>query len=74
MTIGRKLPRLDRVQVFDIGSKGLSVGKAADGRMVFMSDAVPGDVVDVQVLKKRKQFYQFATIGQNWQQNGVSFQ
>ena len=58
MTRGRKLPRLDRVQVFDIGSKGLSVGKAADGRMVFMSDAVPGDVVDVQVLKKRKQFYQ----------------
>jgi len=58
MTRGRKLPRLDRVQVFDIGSKGLSVGKAADGRMVFISDAVPGDVVDVQVLKKRKQFYQ----------------
>ncbi len=58
MARGRTLPRLERVKVFDIGSKGLSVGKAADGRMVFMSDAVPGDVVDVQVFKKRKQYYQ----------------
>ncbi len=58
MARGKKLPLLEKIEVFDTGSKGQSAGKAEDGRMVFISGAVPGDIVDVQVLKKRKQFYQ----------------
>ena len=58
MARGKKLPRLEKIKVFDTGAKGLSVGKAADGRMVFINGAVPGDIVDVQVFKKRKQYFQ----------------
>lgn len=46
------------VSVVDAGAKGVSVGKAEDGRVIFISNAVPGDVVDVQTLKKRKAYFE----------------
>jgi 23S rRNA (uracil1939-C5)-methyltransferase len=46
------------VTVVDAGAKGVSVGKAEDGRVIFISNAVPGDVVDVQTLKKRKAYFE----------------
>lgn len=46
------------VEVIDTAAKGKSVGKAPDGRVIFLSNTVPGDVVDVQTFKKRKAFYE----------------
>ena len=46
------------VEVIDTAAKGKSVGKAPDGRVIFLSNAVPGDVVDVQTLKKRSAYYE----------------
>ena len=46
------------IEVIDTAAKGKSVGKAPDGRVIFLSNTVPGDVVDVQTLKKRKAFYE----------------
>ncbi len=46
------------VEVFDTATKGKTVGKAPDGRVIFMPNAVPGDVVDVQTFKKRKSYYE----------------
>ena len=46
------------VEVIDTAAKGKSVGKAPDGRVIFLSNTVPGDVVDVQTLKKRKAYYE----------------
>jgi 23S rRNA (uracil1939-C5)-methyltransferase len=46
------------VEVIDAGSKGKTVAKAPDGRVIFLSNAVPGDVIDVQTLKKRKSYYE----------------
>ena len=46
------------IKVLDAGAKGKSVAKAPDGRIVFLSDAVPGDVVDIQTFKKRKTYYE----------------
>lgn len=46
------------VTVVDAGAKGVSVGKAEDGRVIFISNAVPGDIVDVQTLKKRKAYFE----------------
>jgi len=46
------------IEVIDTAAKGKSVGKAPDGRVIFLSNAVPGDVVDVQTFKKRKAFYE----------------
>lgn len=49
------------IRVLDTGAKGKSVAKAPDGRIVFLSDAVPGDVVDIQTFKKRKAYYEGKT-------------
>jgi len=49
---------LEDLEVIDAGSKGKSIAKAADGRVVFISNAVPGDVVTVQTTKKRKAYYE----------------
>ncbi len=38
--------------------KGVSVAKAPDGKVIFIPNVVPGDVVDVQTFKKRKAYYE----------------
>ncbi|RNC88530.1 MAG: 23S rRNA (uracil(1939)-C(5))-methyltransferase RlmD [Allomuricauda sp.] len=48
----------EAVPVIDAGAKGKAVAKAPDGRVIFLTNAVPGDVVDVQTFKKRKAFYE----------------
>ncbi len=48
----------ENVTVVDAGAKGKSVGKAPDGRVVFLSNAVPGDVVDVMTTKKRSAYFE----------------
>ncbi len=47
-----------QIKVLDAGAKGVSVAKAPDGKIIFISNVVPGDVVDVQTFKKRKAFYE----------------
>ena len=47
-----------QIKVLDAGAKGVSVAKAPDGKVVFVSNVVPGDVVDVQTFKKRKAYYE----------------
>ncbi|TVZ59889.1 23S rRNA (uracil1939-C5)-methyltransferase [Flavobacteriaceae bacterium MAR_2010_105] len=58
--MGRKTNKLifEQVEVIDTAAKGKSVGKAPDGRVIFLSNTVPGDVVDVQTFKKRKAYYE----------------
>lgn len=46
------------VSVLDAGAKGVSVAKAEDGKVIFIQNVVPGDVVDVQTFKKRKAYYE----------------
>ncbi len=46
------------VEVIDAGAKGKALGKAPDGRVIFLSNAVPGDVVDIQTTKKRKAYFE----------------
>ena len=48
----------DTIKVLDAGAKGVSVAKAPDGKVIFISNVVPGDVVDVQTFKKRKAYYE----------------
>lgn len=48
----------DFVKVLDAGAKGVSVAKAPDGKVIFIPNVVPGDVVDVQTFKKRKAYYE----------------
>ena len=53
---------LENLEVIDAGAKGKAVAKAADGRVVFIDNAVPGDVVTVQTFKKKKGFYEGTAI------------
>jgi 23S rRNA (uracil1939-C5)-methyltransferase len=48
----------ENVEVLDAGAKGVSVAKAPDGKVIFLPNVVPGDVVDIQTLKKRKAYYE----------------
>ncbi len=48
----------ENVKVLDAGAKGVSVAKAPDGKVIFIPNVVPGDVVDVQTFKKRKAYYE----------------
>lgn len=48
----------ENVEVLDAGAKGVSVAKAADGKIIFIPNVVPGDIVDVQTYKKRKAYYE----------------
>ncbi len=51
----KRIPNLEQVTLTDIGNKGKAVGRHND-RVVFVSGGVPGDVVDVQVTKKRRAY------------------
>ncbi len=48
----------EHLEVIDAGAKGKTIAKAPDGKVVFLPNAVPGDVVDVQTFKKRKAYYE----------------
>ena len=49
------LPILENISVIDASSDGQAVGRM-DDVVVFIKDAVPGDVVDVQVTRKKNKF------------------
>lgn len=48
----------EQIEVIDAGAKGKTIAKAPDGRVIFLPNAVPGDVVDVQTFKKRKSYFE----------------
>lgn len=58
--MGRKTVKqiFENIEVLDAGAKGKTVAKSPDGRVIFLSNTVPGDVVDVQTLKKRKAYFE----------------
>ncbi len=52
----------ENVMVTDAAAKGKTIGKAPDGRVIFLNNSVPGDVVDVQTTKKRKAYFEGTAI------------
>ena len=48
----------ENITVLDAGAKGVSVAKAPEGQVIFIPNVVPGDVVDVQTVKKRKSYFE----------------
>jgi len=55
--VGRKkeLPLLEKVRITDIGAEGNAVARV-DNMVVFVPMLIPGDVVDIKVIKKRKKY------------------
>jgi len=60
----RKKPLLEKVEITDIGSEGKALGRV-DEKVVFVPMLVPGDVVDVQVTKKRKNYMEGYVVKQH---------
>ncbi len=52
----KKYPLYERLEILDAGSQGKAIAKK-DEIVIFVTEVVPGDVVDVQI-KKRKKNYQ----------------
>jgi len=50
-------PLLTKVEITDVAAEGKAICRVED-RVVFVQHAVPGDIVDVQVTKKRKNYYE----------------
>lgn len=58
--MGRKNRKklFEHVPVVDTATKGKTVAKTEDGAVIFLPNAVPGDVVDIQTFKKRRAYYE----------------
>ena len=54
----RSLPQFEELEITDAGAKGRALGKAPDGRVVFVPFAAPGDRISAQATKKRKSYYE----------------
>lgn len=50
-------PLLERLVITDVAAEGKAIGKVND-QVVFVHQTIPGDIVDVQVTKKRSNFYE----------------
>lgn len=55
-------PVFESLEVTGAGARGKSVARAPDGRVVFLTGAVPGDTVSAQAFKKRKGYYEARTL------------
>ena len=51
----RKLPFFEKVEITDIGAEGKAIARVND-MVTFVSMVAPGDIVNLQVTRKRKRF------------------
>ena len=59
----RKIPTIfENIEVLDAGARGKTIAKAPDGRVIFLSNTVPGDVVDVKTGKQKKAYFEGTAI------------
>ncbi len=58
MSRRNKKQTFTNIEVIDAGAKGKTVAKAPDGKVIFLPNAVPGDIVDVFTFKKRRAYYE----------------
>lgn len=49
---------LENIQLVSAGSKGVAVGKTAEGKTVLVTGAVPGDVVHARVKKSKSNYFE----------------
>jgi 23S rRNA (uracil1939-C5)-methyltransferase len=51
----KELPLLERVRITDIGAEGNAISRV-DNLVVFVPMLIPGDLVDIRVIRKRKKY------------------
>ena len=55
MSRKKELPVLEKVRITDIGAEGNAIARV-DNMVLFVPMLIPGDVVDVKVVRKRKKY------------------
>jgi 23S rRNA (uracil1939-C5)-methyltransferase len=58
----RRKKIFEDLEIVDAGAKGKSIAFAPDGKVVFINNAVPGDVCTIQTTKRRKSYYEGSAI------------
>ncbi|MBL4625390.1 MAG: 23S rRNA (uracil(1939)-C(5))-methyltransferase RlmD [Flavobacteriales bacterium] len=53
----KPLPFFEELEIIDAGAEGKAIAKP-EGRVVFITNAVPGDIADVQIFRKKKRFFE----------------
>ena len=53
----KNLPIFENVTISDAGAEGKAIARVDDA-VVFVTGVIPGDIVDLQVIKKRKRYYE----------------
>lgn len=55
MSRSKQKPLLEKLLITEVAAEGKAIARL-EGQVVFVSDCIPGDVVDVQVTRKRKRY------------------
>jgi len=55
MAHSKSFPILERIEILDLAAEGKAIARH-DNFVIFVTGAVPGDVVDLRILRKRKKF------------------
>ncbi len=48
----------ERLEILGAGAKGKSIARAPNGKVIFIGNAVPGDIADIQTTKMKKSYYE----------------
>lgn len=59
----RKDILIKNLELTSAGAKGMAIGRTEEGKTVMVTNAIPGDVVDVQVFKSKKKYFEAKVIG-----------
>jgi len=51
------MPLIEHAEITDAGAEGMAIARI-DNRVVFVPYGVPGDVVDIQVIRRKKSFFE----------------
>ena len=54
----KKNKEFNNITIERVGSKGKSIGTAADGKTIIIDGGAPGDIVNILTTKQRKSYYQ----------------
>ncbi len=51
----KKLPLVEKIEITDIGARGKAIARI-DNFVTFVSNGLPGDIVDLQITRRRKSY------------------
>ena len=54
--MSKKRKIFNSIELIDIGVKGQCIGKTSDGVVLMVKNGVPGDIVDIETFRKKKNY------------------